>query len=73
VRERRAVAVFRELREGTAHERGRARVSASGEMAERTGGGLSRGWARGCWSEFARTWARPWRARRPGVRGGGEG
>jgi hypothetical protein len=77
VRARRTAAVLRELRGGTTHERERARVSASGEMAERTGGDLSRGWARGWWPEFVRTWAwmwvRPWRARGPVVRGGGEG
>jgi hypothetical protein len=71
VRARQATVVFRELREGAAHERERAGVSVSREMAERTGGGLSRGWVRGWWPEFTRTWVRPWRARGPGVRGGG--
>jgi hypothetical protein len=33
---------------------------------------LSRGWARGWWPGFARTWVRPWQARRLEVRGGGE-
>jgi hypothetical protein len=69
-RARREAAVFRELREGTTHERERAGVSASGKMAKWTRGGLSGGWARGWWPEFARTWAWPWRARGPGVRGG---
>jgi hypothetical protein len=66
-------AVLRELRGGTTHEPERAGVSASGEMAERTGGGLSRGWARGWWPEFVQMWVWPWWAHGPGVRGGGEG
>jgi hypothetical protein len=44
-----------------------------GGMAGRTGGGLSRGWARGCWPGFTQTWVRPWRVRGSEVRGGGEG